>query len=48
VNSEEKYKARAFYLGRKMYWYGIRKGALAGVVAGIVIGYLLGQHFNAQ
>jgi len=42
VISEKEYKAKTFYMGRRMYWYGMRKGALAGVVAGIVIGYLLG------
>jgi len=42
VISEKEYKAKAFYMGQKMYLRGMRKGALAGVVAGIVIGYFLG------
>ncbi len=30
---ENKYRQRAFYLGRKMYWYGFKTGIIVGLVA---------------
>ena len=33
----KKYRARAFYLGRKMFWYGTKIGLLFGIVIGIIV-----------